>query len=300
MVIDHTFYHADADDEADALPLVPPTPAIVSASESDDDDDDDDDDDAPTNVAAAAGGLDDYIDVPPGVERDERLRAKAVRRWSLSCIGCIVGLVLVVGGVFEIIAAEHERRHGWQLTVCHVVNDFGHNDSQCIYFGARPQHIVNASTLCAVPASIASSTSFIDPPACHGQRVVADAAPEVEHWRSVSANTEVECHVPASSFSAVTLSTCVASTTSGHSVAAIVWRTWIERLVYLSRTPREGAAAIEAVTNIRMRTGFSLLAAGAGILAVVTGCVCVCCRPASPRTVARRRHRSRMAAHKMY
>ena len=226
----------------------------------------------------------------------EQRGASRLRRYAMASFVCVTGIVLVVAGIMEIVAAERERKYGWELGVCHIVQDFGHNDSQCIYFGAQLAGSTDSPVLCAVPAAISSSASFTEPPACHGPELDK----EIEHWRSIRSGTDVECLVPTASHYAVSLETCVAATTGGHSIAAVVWRTWIERLVYLTRTPREGTAATEAITGLRTKTGIGLTVAGALIIAIVVACVCFCCQPPAPAVFARRRHQRRMAAHKMY
>lgn len=276
------------DDAITASPLIDNNDSSSSGSGDSGSDDDDDDDEYHRAVDEAVAA-----------DIAKRHTTRRLRRYAVAAIGYIIGAVLVVGGVTEMIAAEAERRSGWSLGACHVVHDFGHNDSECLYFGARP---VGATTqqqggpFCAVPAAIAASTSFAHPPACHRDTDPADVA----HWRSIRPGTDVECLVPAATHYTVRLSTCIAATTGGHSVTAIVWRTWVERLVYLTRTPREGTAAVEAITSLRTKSGIGLIVAGTLAMAVVTVCVCYCCRPPSPTAVARRRYSHRMAAHKMY
>jgi hypothetical protein len=218
--------------------------------------------------------------------------ANRLRRWALASMCFLVCAALVAVGVAEMIAAEIERQHGWTLTSCHVVNAFGHNDSHCVYFGAMTA--ASPVPMCAVPATIASSVSFMEPPACHGN-ATPDAA-DVAYWRSVRESNIVECFVPSDVRYGVALSTCVASTTGGHTVAALVWRTWLERLVYLTRTPREGLAAIESITAVRTRTGIALASVGAlGLFVLIVLVRRFCAVP----NITERRRTARMAQHKI-
>ena len=255
-----------------------PSPLIIAAAADDDVYSDDDDEEEISSD-------EDIEPLAPAPKTTTRL----LRRWALVALCYVGALALAVGGLAEIMAAEHERTHGWQLGMCHIEGDFGHNDSSCIYFGTRPiGGVADDVVLCAVPASVAAAATSLDqPPACH------DESADVTYWRSVRAGAEVECSVPLARASAVPSATCVAATTGGHSVTAIVWRMWIERLVYLSRTPREASAAIEKISAFRSRVGFGLLASGIGLGLLVTACLRACCRPPSVRT-------RRMAAHKMY
>lgn len=175
----------------------------------------------------------------------------------------IGALVFIVAGASEIVLAEKERKDGWVHTTCHISHDFSYNDSACIYFGVTTG-ISGNNTLCAVPATIASKASFLDPPACN-----SPATEDVVYWRSLRAGANVECFVPKDVYYAVTARTCISTTTSGHGLAAIVWRTWIERLVYIMRTSSEGAVAIEAVLSIRKRTGEIVMAVGIVIMLIV-------------------------------
>lgn len=285
-----------------------PTPIVINddsmstlASDHDDDDDREhlssSEDEYDADNAEVDSPL--FFNANDDVRQRRRKEERAVprlRRYAAAGFLYVMGIILACAGIMEIIAAERERKHGWELAVCHIEQDFGHNDSQCIYFGARLAGNKDSPVLCAVPASISASASFIEPPACHGDTFDN----EIAHWRSIRSGSDVECLVPTSIGYAVSLQTCVASTTGGHSVAAVVWRTWIERLVYLTRTPREGIAATEAITGLRTKTGIGLLAVGSIVIVGITVCVCLCCQPPAPVVFARRRHDRRMATHKMY
>ena len=213
-------------------------------------------------------------------EYAHRLRGTAAAAFIL-----VGALVLAVVGVTEIVAAENERRHGWIIGMCRITHDTSRNDSHCIYFGVTNSDMHPNATLCAVPASIAADASFVAPPACHGP----DSA-DVAYWQSLSVGTEVECLVPASKQYTVPATLCMLSTASGHGVASIVWRTWIERFVYLTRTPREGAAAIEAISATRNTVGTVLLGIGATSFVAVIVVVYLCSSSQD----------GRMARHKIY
>jgi hypothetical protein len=211
--------------------------------------------------------------------------------------------------VLEAVHAEYERRHGWTLQLCRVETAFAHNDTACTYFGARPldgsttttSSAVVEPTPCAVPASIALATHIAEPPACHGSTPVDERlGAEVAYWRSLAERAEVECYVPTSRARTVTLDACAASTAAGHSATAAVWRVWLERLVYLTRTPREGAEAIERIAALRTRAAGALVVGALLLCAVDAACVYCCCRLPSVRTLARRRRAHRAAEHKMY
>jgi hypothetical protein len=267
------------------------SPLVITGSFDDDDDDE---------LVSSSSSSDE--ETSPGRYMLEQPRAEPypgmarLRRWAMATILYVVAGAMLAGGLAEVIAAETERQTGWKLSLCRVSHDFGHNDSECIYFGVTVLSPTVATRLCAVPATIAASSSFQDPPACH--HLGADAA-ALTYWRNLREGADVECLVPTVTRAAVSLETCISSSTGGHTVAAIVWRTWIERLVYLTQTPREGIAAIEAITQLRTHTGIGLCVGGALLLALVTAAICCCCPPPaslSP-TVRRQRH---MAAAKMF
>lgn len=230
----------------------------------------------------------------------ERLKRESfrnkLRRWFVSGIVLAAGIACIFAGAAEMMAAERERQHGWMLQQCTVTYDFAHNDTECIYFGV---HVPDGKELCAVPAAIASASSFLDPPACHGTGSRASDS-DIAYWSQVAVNATVSCLVPTRDTSAVALTACVAATTGGRNVASIVWRTWIERLVYLVRTPREGASAIEAISTIRIRTGAILLFVGLVVVVLTLLCVCYCCAPPALMKAQRRHRARRMAAHKVY
>jgi len=237
--------------------------------------------------------------------RAQRKRMEdSVRRRPIMWCGLavsIVGIILLVSGVVETSGAENERKNGWQLTTCLIEANYGANDTNCIYFSVTanvPQY--SDMKLCAVAGALAEEAWFFEPPACsHLNR--ADAA-EVYYWSRLG-KIQVECYVPIDA--ALSADACV-HTVVTHGVSSAVWRSWIDRFVYLVRRPREGATAIERVTATRLNTGIVLIIFGLLIIAFGQLCMCervfssmihfCCSSPANVQRFYRRRH---AVAHKL-
>ena len=237
----------------------------------------------------------DNVPVPMRFAPRRRRLKQIVQQEPLSSFGVvlvIVALILIVVGAAETGSAEHERLHGWQRTMCMVEHNYGaHNDSTCIYLSVIHQN----RSLCAVPASIAARAWFHEPPACNGFEGVDKS--HLDYWRSIR-SALVECLVPDV---AVDANRCLDATTS-RSVGAAVWRSWIDRFVYVVRYPRDGDAALSNVTAPRRGVGLGVLIGGGVVLCIA--CICVFHRSgaralarASPSRIYRERHARR---HKMY
>ena len=237
--------------------------------------------------------------------RAQRKRMEeSVRRRPIMWCGLafsVIGIVLIGIGIIEVSLAESERKHGWQLTTCLIETNYGANDTNCIYFSVTanvPQYDTNK--LCAVAGALAEEAWFFEPPACsHLDR--ADAV-EVEYWSRLG-RIQVECYVPVER--ALSADACVHSVVT-HGVSSALWRSWIDRFVYVVRRPREGATAIERVTAPRLNAGIMLSIAGAltvgvGMLflceRVFSSLIYFCC--ASPTRVQRYYRRRHTAAHKI-
>jgi len=205
--------------------------------------------------------------------RNQRLRMEEeVRSRPIKACGfltMIVAVSMLVAGSVEVSGAHHERRHGWVLTTCMISHNY-HNDTECIYFTVTPNLAgFDGRSLCAVPAAIASEAWFYEPPACsHLNRADAD---DIVYWRELG-NTQVECYVPINdALGPIDADVCAASA-SNRGPSAVVWRSWVDRFVYLVRRPLEGSGAIEAVTRPRMNAGMGLITTG--FLVLIAGLCC--------------------------
>ena len=258
------------EDESNLLPTPPPAPIF----------------DEPRLLSAHVNRFASGLAAPsqqqqrPAAVTSQRIQSELQRRPVTWCGVALFFLAaaLILTGFCEIIGAENERTHGWTETLCTITQNYAQNDSMCVYFsvetvvpldrhhggGGAPATAVN---LCAVPASVTSQAWFHEAPACsHLDRAERH---DLEYWRSVGAE-HVKCLVPVPPYGSntpVSAAQCVnAVTTAG--VASIVWRTWIDRIVYLIRTPREGSAALENVLAARLGSGTLLLIVGAILLAL--------------------------------
>jgi len=172
---------------------------------------------------------------------------------------CFVGATLCVGGGVEFSLAENERLHGWRLSLCQIEKNHANASQQCVYFTVEHEQ----RHLCAVPSTIAREARFHEPPACQSQQTPVDER-EIERWRAVGARS-VECLVPVAN--PVVAAQCVASTTS-TSYGAVVWRSYVERLVYLNDSPVDGSDALTNVTSMRRGTALAFIVAGLALFGV--------------------------------
>lgn len=272
---------------------------------------------APGSVASARvgkGALDDTTHHQSDrsmrqMVRDQRLTMEASeRRRPLIWCGLLIvaaGLIMTFFGAIEISSAEHERRDGWTLTTCQIKHNYGANDTQCIYFSVVPNLETFDNRLwCGVPGVLASEAAFHEPPACsHLNRADAE---DIQYWRSLG-NAQVECYVPTGVGHGPVSSEQCTTAAASRGPSAVVWRSWVDRFVYLVRRPREAAQAIESVTRPRLSTGVALLIIGLGVFALGTCCACNRCVSSVTHAIAshpprinryyQRRHAER---HKLY
>jgi len=238
--------------------------------------DDDDDDDYTTNVPMKQRSK--YSKSEMRARDGRRALEENMRRRPLTWCGGVLSLIAlatIIVGVCEVSNAEHERKYGWAMSTCTIEKNYAHNDTMCIYFSVMQVGEGRADSVCAVPARITSEAWFHEAPACsYLNRVDRD---EVEYWRQLPVNTQIECLIPVGdSHSVVSREQCVNSVVT-RGPAAIVWRSWIEHMVYLLRTPREGAIALDQVTGVRRILGASMIIIGTIVLLLAALCACNKC-----------------------
>lgn len=244
------------------------------------------------------------------------------RRWRW-CGALLLFLALagLISGICLLTKAEGDRLHGWRQSRCRIVRNFahGHNvttspfDNVCVYFsveevgkaaedaggtdraGAKPP-------LCAVPASIAGRGGLVDPPAC--ANLPTEDLLAVDYWKIVADRSEVECMVPA--HSGVPADRCVATATTGGPGAAL-WRTWLDRFVYLVRDPREATDALHVATRVQRSGGAGLIVAGGLLFPLAVAAMflraagrCLSSCHQGHRRLRNARARRYAEAHKMY
>jgi hypothetical protein len=187
-------------------------------------------------------------------------------------------VTLLIVGIVMVSQAEGDRLHGWRQTSCRIGRNFAqHNATEftsvCVYFSVS-EVVAGAGKAggngtqqdddewCAVPASIAGRGGLTDPPAC--SNLPTRDALDVDYWRIVQSNHTVECLVPArrdGDSGKIPADRCVATATSSGPGPAL-WRTWLDRFVYLVRDPREATEALASATRIQRGAGIGLIIAG--------------------------------------
>ena len=199
----------------------------------------------------------------------ERVEAHARATTRLVCaISCfMVGVVLMVVGAAMVAAADGERLHGWREATCTILRNYDDDqknttefENVCIFFSVVIAGNDNDMSFCAVPAGMASRGGFADPPACAD--LSARDELDVQYWRLTN-GSRIECLVPTSG--TIPAHRCIAAATTAGPGAAL-WRTWIDRFVYLVRDPREGTAALQAAVALQRNGGVALLACGSILL----------------------------------
>ena len=179
----------------------------------------------------------------------------------LSFAGIVTGTCLVA-------SAEKERLHGWRQSTCTISRNYAmHNVTEfsniCVYFSVSMTNGSDVKEFCAVPASIAGRGNLIDPPAC--SNLPSHDRRDIEFWRILAGSESVECLVPETSM--IPADRCVAAATTAGPGSAI-WRTWLDRFIYLVRDPREATEALRVATEVQRTSGIWVLyAAGFAFLA---------------------------------
>lgn len=204
--------------------------------------------------------------------RGQRLRRQERRKYFFAKLAgsffLLASIALFIAGIVVVNAAEGDRLHGWRQTRCVISRNYGdfadnathalEDGNVCVYFTVQEAGKgADSPDLCAVPASVAARGSLSTPPAC-SDLSTRDKL-DVDFWRIVERQRTMECFVPV--HSTVPAERCVTSATTGGPGAAI-WRTWLDRLVYLVRDPREGVEALHAATSVQQNTGIALFFCG--------------------------------------
>lgn len=197
------------------------------------------------------------------VKRYEAQEARKGRYWQV--FGFFLLLMaaagIIIGGCV-LGSAERDRLHGWRQTTCIVSRNYAaHNVTEfanvCVYFSVNVHGSNETLEWCAVPASIAGRGHLADPPACSD--LSSHDRLDIDYWRIVSGSVTVECLVPKDSM--IPADRCVAAATTGGPGPAI-WRTWLDRFIYLVRDPREATEAVYVATQVQRTTGIVLIAVG--------------------------------------
>jgi len=204
--------------------------------------------------------------------REQRLRRQDKRKQvfakAAGAFFLLASIAFFVAGIIVLNEAERDRMHGWRQTRCVISRNYGdfadntthpvEDGNVCVYFTVQEAGKgADSPDLCAVPASVAARGSLSDPPACSDLSTRDQL--DVDFWRIVERQKQMECFVPMKN--AVPAERCVTSATTGGPGAAI-WRTWLDRMVYLVRDPREGVQALHAATSIQQQTATALFFCG--------------------------------------